>query len=347
MSSRSLNAPSFDPRPGNRLPHMEVWYLKLNSLAEKSEGGQTSPRSLWLRFSLLVSGNGFKRVAETWAIFNRRNAKKETFKVAIKQTHDIGQFAWEEDRRLRIDTCSLDEQGTRGSVHSKGHTIEWDLAIQPARTLAFDLVPESLRRLGLVRNQARTVGEDLRFTGTSKIDGEEVRWENAPGMQAHFSGPKTPHSWVWSQSNIFVDEKGQAADFVFEGLTARARIAGPVPSPKMSSLFFLYKGQSYEFNTFWECVKIRSKHSLTEWTFQADRGELSFRGRASAEHRDFTGVTYEDTNGSLLYCANSKLSNLEIHVYRRGKLEAGFLSPGAAAFEVVSRQKNPYVPMIL
>ncbi|MGZ3689317.1 MAG: hypothetical protein ACXVBW_13515, partial [Bdellovibrionota bacterium] len=92
---------------------------------------------------------------------------------------------------------------------------------------------------------------------------------------------------------------------------------------------------------------VRSKNTLTDWKFQADRGELSFRGYAKAEHKDFAGLTYEDTNGSLLYCGNSKLSDMRVLVYRRGKLEATFDAPGTAAFEVVSRHKNPYVPIII
>ena len=38
---------------------------------------------------------------------------------------------------------------------------------------------------------------------------------------------------------------------------------------------------------------------------------------------------------------------MEIHVYRRGKLESTVYSHGTAAFEVVTRDKNPYVPILV
>ena len=42
----------------------------------------------------------------------------------------------------------------------------------------------------------------------------------------------------------------------------------------------------------------------------------------------------------------SKLSDMEVQVYRHGKRENTFYSNGTTAFEVVSRNKNPYVPLI-
>ena len=92
---------------------------------------------------------------------------------------------------------------------------------------------------------------------------------------------------------------------------------------------------------------MKSKYTLNEWTFRADRGPLSFHGHVKAEHKDFVGLTYEDTNGSLLYATQCLLSNVEIHVYRAGKLEATFIARGTAAFEVVSREKNPYVDFLI
>jgi hypothetical protein len=317
----------------------EVWYLKLNDPAAN--------RALWLRFTLLVSANGFKKVAETWAIYFQRNASKEITKLAVKQTHDLAAFSEDAAGTLRIGPCELGRERTRGTIQSKGKTLSWDLAIGTGHDTSFNLVPESLQRVGLVKNTAMTVGEDLRFTGTTVIDGETIAWKDVAGMQAHLSGPKNGHSWAWGHSNLFVDGGGRPVPFLFEGLSAKARLAGPIHSPQLSTFFFLYESRPYSFNTFWDSVRVKSSHTLTDWRFQADRDDLSFRGSAHAELKDFAGVTYEDTNGSLLYCANSKLSNLEVHVYRRGKLENTFYSHGTAAFEVVSRDKNPYVPMLI
>ncbi len=336
----TLNTPHWSPETR---PFQEVWYLKLND-----PGNQ---RALWLRFTLLVSHNGFKRVAETWAIFFQRNPAKDVTKTALKQTFSIENFSFRAienggDGGIQIAQSELTPTSTKGSIQSKGNTIDWDLKMTANQAHSFNMVPEILSKIKVVKNTAVTVAEDLRFTGTSKINGETVSWNLAPGMQGHLSGPKNGHSWTWGHCNCFTDESGNPAPFVFDGLTARAQVAG-APTPWLSTFFFLYRGTPYHFNTLWDSLRVRSTHSYTGWSFQADRGELSFRGEARAEHKDFAGVTYEDTNGSLLYCANSKLSNMKIHVYRNGKLESTFVSNGNAAFEIVSREKNPYVPLLL
>jgi hypothetical protein len=345
MMSKPVNKPVWSPLwdPADtreRRAFQEVWYLKVNDPA--------SNRALWLRLTLLISANGFRRVAEAWAIhFQRSSSNQEVTKLALKQTHDLGSFSCDPDGTLRVGECEFSPARTRGRVTYKGHSIRWDLTLQPGHDASFNLVPGALSRAGLVRNTAVTVAEDLRFSGFSEVDGERFDWRDAAGMQAHLSGPKSGHSWIWGHCNLFVDAQGRPVPFLFEGLSAKARLVGSLPSPRLSTFYFHYEGKPYVFNSLWDALRVKSSSTLTEWRFQADRGDLSFRGTARAELKDFAGLTYEDTNGSLLYCANSKLSSLEIHVYRRGKLETTVYSHGTTAFEVVSREKNPYVPLLV
>jgi hypothetical protein len=303
-------------------------------------------RALWLRFTILSSGNGFKRVAETWAIYYQRNQNKEVKKLAVKQTHDIQTFVEAEGSQIRIGDCELSENHTRGSIQSKGNSIQWDLNLIKGHESSFEFVPEVLTRLGLVRNSASTLCEDLLVSGTTQINGETIVWKEAPGTQGHFYGSKNGHSWVWGHCNTFLDEKGKQTQFIFDGMSVRTRI-GPMIAPRFSSFYFYYQGKSYCFNTLKDNFHLKSKNTLNAWEFRADRNEVSFRGFVKAEHKDFAGLTYEDTNGSLLYCANSKLSEMRILVYRSGKLEATFDAQGTATFEVVSRDRNPYVPMLV
>lgn len=339
MSLAASNLPLWNPKNAKKIGAFhEVWYLKLNDPANQ--------RALWLRFVLLISGNGFKKISETWGVFFQRGQNREVIKFAVKQAHDIGAFSFSDDSGIRIGDCELNEDRTRGSIQSKGRTLQWDLTFVRNQKAEFSLIPDLLRQSGFVKNSV-TSEEDLRFSGTTQIDGEEIRWENCPGMQGHLSGPKSAHSWVWGHCNSFADEKGNAVPFVFEGLTAQTRLLGPIHSPKLSSFYFNYQGKPYYFNTVLSALQSRSENSLTDWKFQAERGDISFRGHARAEHKDFVGLTYEDTNGSFIYCANSKLSDLTVHVYRRGKIEATLNATGTAAFEVVSREKNPYVPLVI
>ena len=316
----------------------EIWYLKLND--------PVSQRALWLRFTLLSSGNGFKRVAEVWAVYFHRTPNREVKKVALKQAYDLSAFSAPLNSGLRIGDNELTATSTKGLVQSKGNSLKWDFSFIQERNSTFNLIPEFFSRMGFNTTSAETLCEELIFSGITEINGETIHWKDAPGMIGHFYGPKSGHSWTWGQCNSFIDEAGKPVSFVFEGLSARAQV-GPIKSPQISSFYFYYQNQNYSFNSLKDIIYLKSKNTLNQWEFQADRSDILFRGYVKSEYKDFAGLTYEDTNGSLLYCANSKLSNMKILVYKRGKLESSFTADGTAAFEVVSRIKNPYVPLIV
>ncbi len=323
-------------------PVHKIWFVKLNN----TDGS----RALWLKFAVLTSHNGFKQVAETWAVFFNRAANRDIQKAGFKQTYDLKAFhgtSPETGPGIQVGPCVLSQQGSNGTIQSKGRTIQWDLKFQPRQDARFDLIPEVLTRLKLFKSRSETPAEDLEISGTTTIDGEEFHWERATGMMGFRSQPLGGNGFVWSHCNSFVDSSGKPADLVFEGCNMDLPGRRWIPLPRVRSFFFLYGGKKYDFNTVWSALHSRSKSSLTEWKFQVDQGELSFRGLLKAQHRDFAGLTLEDTSGSLFYCASSKLSDLEILVYRSGKLEARFRAPGTAAFEVVGHSKSPYVASLL
>jgi len=323
----------------NGLASHEAWILKIVDPKQQ--------RALELNFSTLVSQNGFRRLAEVSALYFERGANKEITKFAVKQSDDLRKIVRAADQSFTVGENGLTPTSTSGNIQAKGHEISWDLQFQSAQEAAFVAIPEAFSKTGLLDQSTVTLQEDLRFTGTTRVDGRTMNWGGAVGMRARISRPSNPHSVVWGQCNSFTDERGSFAPFIFEGISLRTRLIGPVPSPKLSSYYFFYRGKNYYFNTAWSSLRLQSRNNLNEWTFQADRGYLSFRGRAQAEHRDFIGVMVEDTTGSLLYNSTSLLADMEIHVYRRGKLESTFRANGTAAFEISNRLKNPYVPLLI
>jgi hypothetical protein len=331
----------------------EVRYLKLLD--------PMRAQALWLRISLLSSGNGFRRVSEVWGVYYARREGRDPIKIALKQSHDlraaslIGASGESlpllpgalEDQGIRVQDCELTSSHARGSIQSKGRTRSWDLQFTPARPASFEWVPEKLARARLTGVRGITRAADLRVSGTTEIDGEKQAWTAAPGIRGQIIGTSLPHSWVWAQCNTFVNERGDPVEAIFEGISARERLLGLVPTPRLSTFYFLYDGQEYALNTLWDALRSRSHPSLTEWSFQADHGDLSFRGLVRAENREFAGINYEDTDGSLLYGANAELAEMSLSIYRRGKLEKTLKAPGTSAFEVVSRTPNPYVPVLV
>ncbi len=322
----------------NRKSFQEVWYLKLNEPAQN--------RALWLRFTLLLSKNGYKKISEVWGIFFQKKENGEILKTALKQTFPLACFKGE-NNKIQIQESFLTDHHTQGMIEAKGQHLKWNLEIKSLNGECFDLVPKTLSKTGVIKNKALTVHENLSFSGTCLVNGESYSWEQSPGMQAHLAGSKNGHSWVWSHCNYFLDEKGQPAQVVFEGLSARAKLLCGVPSPKLSTFYFNYQDKAYHLNSLWSAIRSRSQSELSEWNFEAESPPFTFKGQIKAELKSFAGITYEDTDGSLLYCSNSKLSEMTLVVYKNGKPEARFYAPQTAAFEFVSRKKNPYVPLLL
>lgn len=327
------------PNKTNTKANYDVWFLKLND--------PVSQRSLWLRFSSLMSSNGFRRVAENWAIFSQRTAQDEVKKTALKQSYDLGLSNWSTPQpSLQTGDCKLSPDGSQGTIQSKGNTISWDLKFSPIREISFDPIPERFRNLGIFTNSFSTPQEHISISGKTTINGETVEWKDAPGMEGHRYGVRDAHTWTWGHCNTFKNEQGAYSDFVFEGLSANLKL-GPFVSPRVSAFFFYYQGKTYLFNSLRRLFQIKSQNTLNEWNFEAGKDDISFRGYLKAEHKDFAGLTLEDTNGSLLYCSTSQLSNMRILVYRNGKLESTLQAQGSAAFEIAARERNPYVPLIL
>src|SRR5262252_8374181 len=102
-----MAGPAFSPETASRRDtYHEVWHLKLST-----PDGQ---HALWLRFSQLVSSNGFKRVAESWAVYFRRGQQREVTRVALKQSQDISALTYTPGEGLKIGGSCLAADRTFG-----------------------------------------------------------------------------------------------------------------------------------------------------------------------------------------------------------------------------------------
>jgi len=321
----------------------EEWYFKLND--------PDSGTALYLRCPILIGHQGFRKTAETWGVFFSRNPQTgEVSKFALKRAYELSDFDSQRGAHcetFRIGPCEFSDDGTRGVIETKDRVLKWNLKIRRAELPTFEFAPQSALRLGLVRTQAVTAGQNLLFTGTFSINDQEYEVVDAPGAQGHVSGPSLRTSWVWGHCNHFVDTKGQKQDLIFEGLTGRVSSFGKRFLPQFSSYLFVYRGERYEFNTWMDLVRLRSSHSHTEWIFQADRKGISFRGHMRAGLRDMAGLTMEDSNDTFVYATVSLVTDMNLLIYRDGKLEGNFQSQGHAALEIVERTKSPYVPFLV
>jgi hypothetical protein len=316
----------------------EIWQLKLNE--------PQSGCSLWLRFSILRSRNGFRELAEVSAVYSQRGAQKEIKRAALKQSFDLSLFKFEAPHSIQVGESFLNLNHCRGSLHSKGQSLSWDLSLNSSETLSFNAVPELLNKLTFNHQKRTTLQENLTVTGKLVVNNTQIELSHAEGCLSYMDQPTPLRTEAWAQCNLFQTEQGENADFIFEGFSTQPKLSF-LNLPKVSSFYFRYQKKEYVFNLLKNSLLHKSTCQLSSWDFQVDQGELSFRGQIKAELKDFTGLTFETINGSLIYNSNSHLSDMKILVYRKGKLESTFLSLGTTGFEISSSQKNPYVPILL
>jgi hypothetical protein len=312
----------------------EVWYFKLNL-------PKAGP-ALWLRLTTLCGRDGKKQVAELWGIFFEPSDQgTATRHVAVKETLPVTEFA-ATDGEIRIRDAFWGDGRTAGAIRSGGSEISWDLGFEP-NTRGFDHVPPLFKALKLNKTTVVTPNPDLRFNGTFRINGREYTVSAAPGMQGHIWGVKNAIGWAWGHANCADD----GTPFVFEGLTARIKLGGLLTSPPVSAFYFEYEGKPYSFASLSQALRAESRYTLEDWDFSVSQGDLTFRGKINTPASAFSGVQYEDTDGSHLYCHNSKISDLRLEVLRGGRLEREIRATRTCAYELVARERDSRVELLI
>jgi hypothetical protein len=334
-------------------PWSEDWTLRIQDAELKI--------ACSIRFGILLSRNGFRQTAEVWA--NVRESQGE--RTVLKQGFDIRQFRSQPE--LRIGDSELTPSSSRGTIVSKGNTLEWDLQFT-GKNRQFRHFPGNLKGVGFREQKTWTLDGDLRVTGTlrfKKAGSAEVTYslQAGFGVLMHGSGPRLGDSSIWAHCSQFESPKSpesksdsqwdkradsQAPEsFYFEGVCKQRRLLGKALSPRLSTLFFVYQGKEYFFGSLWDALRVDSRWSWNEWQFRAQKGPLTFVGSVHAENRDFTGFSYEDTDGSLLFAAEAPLCPITISVYRNGKLEATYKTSTSGSLLRIDRSRNPYVSATL
>ena len=290
-------------------PFYEVWYGKLNFGGDKA---------FWFRYTLQ---SGLTKESALWAIFfngPRIAAQKKIFSLSEINL----------ENHITCPSGSLDEH------HVEGHTgqIRWALTYQHNHE-AFDPVPALLKKLHLTKSLTQTPVLNARFQGVIDVEGNTYEVKNSPGMIGHVWGKKQALEWTWCHCNQFLSSD----DVVFEGLSARIPIL-KWKSPPLTSLYIKYNGQVHLLNTLYNLITIRSAYGCGLWEFVAKNRDISLKGTAATSPEHMAVVTYTDTDGSLLYCHNSKLADLELCVeeFKTGR-KYTFKSEKKAALEWVTR----------
>ena len=293
-------------------------------------------RALWFRYSIL---DGKIREASAWGImFDRgqiHGARKIWKLDALAPGNAViippGPDAQRYEGLWQVFSISGARLDPRNAIGQAGD-ISWDLRLNSSGR-HFSHVPAVLRRLGLISTGYDSCMIDLRVSGTVRIGSELIVVDGATGMVGHIWGRKKRLSaWVWTHCNQF----SGAPDVVFEGLSGLVGEESMARGPLTSLV--LFTGQKrYRFNDARMLSHPSSQFTSSEWTFRAERKGVVLSGRvALPEHQAV--VEYTDTDGSKIWCRNSKMSDLTVRLEDRAAgIDRTFRANGTAAFEFANR----------
>jgi len=320
---------------GSQRGFYEVYFLKFNDRASRT--------ACWLRYTLLSPGPevGPPRT-ELWGIFF--DAADPAGHFAVKQSLPIDALRWDGNRfRLSLGDAELRQTGCQGAIDDpgRGHRLSWELSFDSASEAMFHWPHPKMYELRLPKTKMISPHIDARFSGRLVADGRTIELKDAPGQQTHMWGTQHGLRWCWGHCDAFEEDP----EAVWEGLDAQVPI-GPWESPHLKLFLLRFQGRWHRFNRPRMLLRNRSQYELGRWNFEAFNDELRLSGTVETELTDLIGVTYQDPDGKLLWCNNSKLATARLEISGSGGRELGRLTcHRAAALEFVDRRIAAEVPI--
>jgi hypothetical protein len=280
---------------GRGKSHVESYFIKLND-----DSGQ---KALWLKATILA-GPDRAPLAEAWAIaFDRQVGH-----AAVKQVvpHSEARFG-AHDLDLSVAGIEMSEGKTRGAIASGEHRIEWDLVFDTGGPPLVPYPHPKMYEGPLPSQKLVSPHPDSKFSGSYRVDGREVKVEAWRGMQGHNWGKRHTELYAWGHVNQWDD----AEDLLLEGVTARVKM-GPILVPPLTLVCVWHKGRRYELNDTKTLLKAKGSISPGVWRFHSRSKEAEIEGELRAENSETAGLYYENPNGEMTYCLNSKIAHAEL-----------------------------------
>lgn len=309
-------------------PLVESYFVKLNS--------PTRQEALWLKFTFLMTPRRSGRRASVWAVhFDGETGRKRAF----KRTYHMEDVSWEPDRlALRFGDNELLKGRTRGVLRDEEGSIAWDLTFTD-ESEPLMIYPPVLMKAPLPRFKQTSPMPDERFRGVFTVDGQDRSADGFHGMLGHNWGPRHTHRYAWVHANLFEDDQHG----VFEGACGSLRMGG-LDTPLLSTLSLRRHGRKYELNQILQLSRRRSDMSYYRWFFSVHEPPVRLEGVVQTVKEDMVGLYYDNPDGTMTYCLNSKIARLRLFLYEEGRPDV-VLESHHAAFEMGTTDPHHGVQM--
>ncbi len=323
---RDWNAVRFD---GSQSGHVESYFIKLNSADEG--------RALWLKATILKK-HGHEAMGEAWAIAFDRGSPA----VGVKNEIPFDETSFSAQKyAVRVADVEMDNGRTRGSIEHDGHRIEWDLNFTTDSPALVPFPYMKMYEAKLPSSKLVTPHPDSRFSGHYLVDGKRVEVDAWRGMQGHNWGRGHAEKYAWAHCNQW----HESDELVVEGLTGRVRV-GPILAPPLTLLCVRHRGVRFDLNAPKSLLKNRGEITPRSWRFTATGPQARVEGEIFAATDDFGGLYYENPDGAMTHCLNSKIAEARLTLDLAGR--APFtVTTRSAALEIGTRDPSHGVRMLV
>ncbi len=273
--------------------HVESHFLKAVS--------PDASRALWIKQTLLrpveVANAG---IAEVWAIAFEREAGPI---AGAKSVHPLRDATFEDHPfAYRVGGASLTDGGASGTAESSGHRVEWRVELSRGQA---PFRPYPLPRMyegPFPKQKTLTPQPSALASGEARVDG--ARWiiDGWRAMQGHNWGLGHSERYAWIHCNGFDDP-----DTWVELMTARVRTAG-VLLPWLSVGGVSIRGERHRFDGGRALLSRAVAVGPTHYRTTLEKGRLRLDLDVSTEPEGMAGLHYENPDGSMTHCLNSKLA---------------------------------------
>lgn len=323
------NACRYAGKPG----HVESYFLRGNH--------PTRPLAFWLKATILAPLEEPASAASWFVFFDG----EEGTTFAHRQTEPFATSTFEGRGapELRVNaeglSLTLGPRGTaRGSFRAPHGDAKVDLSWRADPSpigKPLSIYPYRLLRKGpFPTSKLLTPFPALRFSGKLSLPSGETSVDDWRGMQGHNWGREHAFDYVWGQCLFPAD------DVMLEGFSGRVRVVGRT-SPRISALVVRKGARTFRFDTLFDIWRQQAEVGTSSWRLVLRGGDGEAHLEMDASTRPMVCLDYEDPNGGLADCFNSKLAKVTLTVRPMDGASFRCTSDHGGALELLRRRGEP------
>jgi len=316
------------PDVGEAAGHYESFYVK----ACRPGGGQ----GIWIRHTVHKRPGADPSASIWFVLFDRQAEGPKATKVTVPAAGlSVPAGGW-----IEIAGSQIGPGRAQGSIETDALLASWDLEFAGDARPCKYLPADWLYKAPLPRTKFVAPYPLARFDGSLTVDGDEIPLEGWPGMIGHNWGTEHAERWVWLEGTGF--EEDPAA--YFDAGAARVRI-GKRTTPWIPSGMLVLDGEEHRLGGLGSIRSAAIKATPGACDFVLPGKGIKVRGRVSAPKKDFVAWLYSDPKGPEHNTLNCSVSDLELRVERKGRLDRTLALSGCAAYELGMRETDHGVPV--